>query len=58
MGLDVKVKSEVPCSNCGYMRKNLMEFQEKNSRLKKILKLREEELELLKKENSEVVLIE
>ena len=56
--MDVKVKSEVPCSNCGYMNKELREVQEKNSQLKMILKLREEELQVLKKENPEVFLIE
>ena len=58
MGIDIKVKSEVPCSNCGYMNKELREVQEKNSQLKMILKLREEELQVLKKENPEVFLIE
>ena len=50
IGLGVKVKCEdgEPCSSCTQLRRNLKEFQDKNSQLEKILRLREMELEVLK----------
>ena len=50
MGLGVRVKCEggEPCGSCSQLRRNLKEFQDKNSQLEKILRLREMELEVLK----------
>ena len=46
--MKVKCEDGEPCSSCTQLRRNLKEFQDKNSQLEKILRLREMELEVLK----------